>query len=130
LLRKHGNIEKLLAAIKTEKKYQIPEDWQFDEARRLFSEPEVTSPDEIELKWTSPDEEGLVQFMAEEKGFNEDRIRNGAKKIMKSKQGATQGRMDSFFKVVPSAASGLKRKVITKNDISWKGHVVLFVVVE
>jgi hypothetical protein len=49
---------------------------------------------------------------------------------MKSKQGATQGRMDSFFKVVPSAASGLKRKVITKNDISWKGHVVLFVVVE
>jgi hypothetical protein len=29
----------------------------------------VTSPDEIELKWTSPDEEGLVQFMAEEKGF-------------------------------------------------------------
>ena len=40
--------------------------------------------------------------MAEENGFLEDRIRNGAKKLMKAKQGTTQGRLDSFFKVLPS----------------------------
>ena len=45
---------------------------------------------------------------------SEDRIRNGAKKLMKSKQGATQGRMDSFFKAVPSPMTDNKRKVCSK----------------
>lgn len=41
---------------------------------------------------------------------SEDRVRNGAKKLCKSKQTSTQGRMDSFFKAVPSP-SVTKRKV-------------------
>ena len=40
--------------------------------------------------------------MAEQNGFAEDRIRNGAKKLLKAKQGSTQGRLDSFFKVLPT----------------------------
>lgn len=54
--------------------------------------------------------------MCEEKNFNEERIRNGAKKLAKAKQGQTQGRLDSFFKVLPSAKSpaspAVKRKVL------------------
>ena len=53
--------------------------------------------------------------MCGEKNFNEDRIRNGAKKLAKAKQGQTQGRLDSFFKVLPSSKSpaspAVKRKV-------------------
>ena len=76
-----------------------------------------------------------MQFMVEEKGFrlwisllcglvfsfyfnvilmlylllSEDRIRNGVKKMLKSRQGSTQGRLDSFFKVLPSPVSAQKR---------------------
>lgn len=41
---------------------------------------------------------------------SEERIRNGAKKLLKSRQGTTQGRMDSFFSVISSAKT-TKRKV-------------------
>jgi len=44
--------------------------------------------------------------------YSEERIRNGAKKILKAKQSSTQGRMDSFFKVIPSNKPAIKRKVI------------------
>ena len=37
-------------------RYQIPEDWPYQEARRLFKEPVVSNEAE-ELKWTPPDEE-------------------------------------------------------------------------
>ena len=44
--------------------------------------------------------------------ISEDRIRNGAKKLQKSKQKATQGRLDMFFKPVASPIAGQKRKVV------------------
>ena len=43
--------------------------------------------------------------------YSEDRIRNGVKRILKSRQGATQGRLDTFFKPVATATAGVKRKV-------------------
>ena len=50
--------------------------------------------------------------MCGEKGFAEDRVRNGAKKLLKGRQGSTQGRLDSFFKVMPSTptANGAANK--------------------
>lgn len=42
--------------------------------------------------------------------FSEDRVRNGVKKLMKARQGSTQGRLDNFFKVLPSNGP-TKRKV-------------------
>jgi len=101
LVQEHKTIEEILKHVDT-KKNTVPENWQYAEARRLFTEPEVTKGDEIELKWEKPDEEGLVKFMCETNGFQEDRIRNGAKKLLKARQGSTQGRLDSFFKVLPS----------------------------
>jgi flap endonuclease-1 len=41
--------------------------------------------------------------MCGDKNFNEERIRSGAKKLCKAKTGQTQGRLDSFFKVLPSS---------------------------
>lgn len=43
--------------------------------------------------------------------FSEDRVRNGSKKLQKSKLKATQGRLDMFFKPISSSISGQKRKV-------------------
>ena len=54
--------------------------------------------------------QGLVKYMCEEKGFAEDRIRNGAKKLAKARQGSTQGRLDSFFKVLPSTPNGTNKR--------------------
>ncbi|KAK1795407.1 hypothetical protein P4O66_010575 [Electrophorus voltai] len=107
LIRQHGSIEEILENI-DQSKHPAPEDWLYKEARGLFLEPEVVDCSTVELKWNEPDEEGLVQFMCAEKQFSEDRIRNGSKKIMKSRQGSTQGRLDSFFTVTGSLSS--KRK--------------------
>ncbi|XP_078064688.1 flap endonuclease 1-like [Mustelus asterias] len=89
--------------------YTVPEDWLYKEARQLFLEPDVVAADSVELKWLEPDEEGLVKFMCTEKQFSEERVRNGAKKLLKGRQGSTQGRLDDFFKVTGSLTS-VKRK--------------------
>jgi flap endonuclease-1 len=63
------------------------------------------------LKWSEPDEEGLVKYLCGDKAFNEDRVRNGTKKLAKARTGTTQGRLDSFFKVLPSTNTASKHKV-------------------
>ncbi|KAL4853815.1 Flap endonuclease 1 [Chlorella vulgaris] len=112
LIRKHGNIEGVLAALDPAK-YQIPDPFPYQEARRLFKEPDVMRGSEIPaLKWTPPDTEGLIQFLVTEKTFAEDRIRKAIDRIHAAKGKATQGRLESFFgpsKVV-SSTSGAKRK--------------------
>lgn len=43
-------------------RYQIPVDWPYQETRKLFKEPLVlTDGDQLELKWTDPDEE-VIDF--------------------------------------------------------------------
>lgn len=120
LIQKNRNIDDILKSLDT-KKYTPPEEWPYAEARRLFVEPEVTAAADVELKWTEPDVEELVKFMCEEKGFNEERIRNGAKKLTKARNTATQGRLDGFFKVLPSPTSGTnKRKLNEKTGPNKK----------
>jgi flap endonuclease-1 len=68
LIKEHRNIETILKHL-DKNKYPIPENWPFEQARELFKNPEVTNPDEIALKWTSPNEEGLVEFMVKQHGF-------------------------------------------------------------
>jgi len=120
LVKKFKNIETILENI-DKTKYPVPDNWMYSEARRLFKEPEVTPAADIELKWEKPNEEALIAFMCGEKGFAEDRIRNGAKKLLKGKQGATQGRLDSFFKVLPSpTANQNKRKAEDKAGANKK----------
>lgn len=99
LIKEHKSIEKIIENIDT-KKYIVPENWPYQRARELFLNPDVTDAKDIDLQWKEPDEEGLIQYMCNEKGFGEDRMRNGLKKIAKSRKTGTQVRLDSFFKVL------------------------------
>lgn len=118
LIQDHKNIETILTKIDT-KKYPPPEEWPYQEARRLFTDPEVDDASNIELKFQDPDEAGLVEFLCGEKSFAEERVRGGVKKILAAKNKSKQGRLDSFFKVLPSAAPSPSAK--RKSDTKGKG---------
>ncbi|XP_047328687.1 flap endonuclease 1 [Impatiens glandulifera] len=110
LIRQHGSIESILENINKER-YTIPEDWPYEEARRLFKEPLVFKGDEEpEIKWSPPDEEGLITFLVNENGFNNDRITKAIEKIKAAKNKSSQGRMESFFKPTATASVPIKRK--------------------
>ncbi|KXS20171.1 PIN domain-like protein [Gonapodya prolifera JEL478] len=115
LVKKHGTIEEVLKHIDT-KKYAVPADWPFAEARRLFKTPDVTDPESVELKWEDPDEDGIVEFLVKDKGFNEERIRNAVKKLQKQRGQATQGRLDTFFTVKPKEGSASKKDTASKKS--------------
>ena len=51
-----------------------------------------------------------MKYLCGDKLFNEERVRNGAKKLLKGRTGQTQGRLDTFFKVI-STSPAKKRKV-------------------
>ncbi|CAN1219273.1 Flap endonuclease 1 [Linum perenne] len=96
LIRQHGSIEGIIENISKER-YQIAEDWPYQEARRLFKEPNVLKDDEEEIKWASPDEEGLVNFLVNENGFNADRVTKAIEKIKTAKNKSSQGRYAAIF---------------------------------
>ncbi|GLT88478.1 hypothetical protein SLE2022_065030 [Rubroshorea leprosula] len=110
LIRQHGSIENILENINKDR-YQIPEEWPYQGARQLFKEPLVHTDDEqLDLKWTTPDEEGLIAFLVNENGFNSDRITKAIEKIKAAKNKSSQGRLESFFKPVQSTSAPIKRK--------------------
>ncbi|NXS12230.1 FEN1 endonuclease, partial [Neodrepanis coruscans] len=108
LIREHRSLERILQHLDTGK-FPLPENWLHREAQKLFLEPEVVDPEAVELRWGEPDEERLVEFLCGEKQFSEERIRSGVRRLSKSRQGSTQGRLDDFFKVTGSISSA-KRK--------------------
>lgn len=118
LMRQYRCIEKIIANVDT-KKYTVPTNWPYQQARTLFKEPEIDDASKIDLVWSTPDEEALVEYMCKEKGFFEERVRNGCKKLLKAKQTSTQGRLDSFFKVLPSSNTP-KRPADAKKDVGKK----------
>jgi flap endonuclease-1 len=109
LMQEHHSLEALVAHIEQNPdkmgKYKVPENWPYAEARQLFLQPEVTTLEEVMLKWNEPQVEELVEYMVRQKGFSEDRIRSGAEKLKKGLKGGVQGRLDGFFQAVPKAAA-------------------------
>ncbi|KIJ64653.1 hypothetical protein HYDPIDRAFT_175575 [Hydnomerulius pinastri MD-312] len=83
---------------------QVPEEWPWEEAKKLFEKPDVLPASELELEWKDPDVDGLVQFLVVEKGFNEERVRKGAEKLQKFLNSKQQGRLDGFFTVQPKTS--------------------------
>ncbi|GLU00185.1 hypothetical protein SLE2022_175680 [Rubroshorea leprosula] len=62
LIRQHGSIENILENINKDR-YGIPEYWPCQGAQQLFKEPLVHTDDEqLDLKWTAPDEEVSVSL--------------------------------------------------------------------
>ncbi|XP_048139925.1 flap endonuclease 1 isoform X1 [Rhodamnia argentea] len=133
LIRQHGSIENILENINKEK-YQIPDDWPYKEARKLFKEPLVfVENEEPELKWNAPDEEGLISFLVNENGFNSDRVTKAIEKIKAAKNKSSQGRLESFFKPAVNTSAPIKRKVLFFLSCSffifflvhkWKGFLI------
>ena len=56
MVQEHKSIENIIKHV-DKKKHSIPENWLFEEARRLFKHPEVTPGEDIDFKWEKPDEE-------------------------------------------------------------------------
>ncbi|TFK52649.1 PIN domain-like protein [Heliocybe sulcata] len=126
LVREHGGLKEILeelrkksaakqeAAEEEGKKkkggIQVPEDYPWEAAKKLFHNPDVTPADELEIEWENPDVEGLVQFLVTDKGFNEDRVRKGAEKLQKHLNAKQQGRLDGFFSVKPKTTSPKKEE--------------------
>lgn len=78
---------------------------------------------DCDFKWENPDVEGLVKFLVEEKGFNEERVRNGAARLTKNLKTAQQSRLEGFFKPVAKTEeqkASLKRKQEEKLEAARK----------
>ncbi|KAL6531518.1 Elongation of fatty acids protein 2 [Orobanche minor] len=104
LIRQHGSIERILENI-NKQRYQVPDDWAYQESRRLFKEPSVlTDGDQLELKWTDPDEEvidtGLIRFLVSENAFDRERITKAIEKIKTAKNKSSHGWSESLCKPV------------------------------
>jgi flap endonuclease-1 len=116
-------LEKVVEAIEKDpkKKYTIPDDWPYLQARDLFFEPDVRPADDplCDFKWEKPDIDGLVQFLVTEKGFSEDRVRSGGARLEKNMKSSQQARLEGFFKAVPKTdeeKAAHKRKLEEKNE--------------
>ncbi|EDR02356.1 uncharacterized protein LACBIDRAFT_254074 [Laccaria bicolor S238N-H82] len=141
LIREYGGLKGVVKHLRENsgcRGMQIPDEWPWEEAKKIFEKPDVLPADEVELEWTNPDVDGLVQFLVKEKGFNEDRVRKGAEKLQKFLNSKQQGRLDGFFSVKPkekaaapapvgkakgkgkvdAKAKGTKRKVGFLNSMS------------
>lgn len=123
LIREHGSLEKVVEWMQKDdkKRYVIPDDWPFADARELFFHPDVRPADhpECDFKWDAPDVEGLVQFLVVEKGFSDDRVRSAAARLQKNLKSTQQARLEGFFKPVPKTEEeikNLKRKNEEKNE--------------
>lgn len=105
----------------SKKKYVVPDDWPFADARDLFFQPDVRQADhpDCDFKWEKPDLEGLVAFLVGEKGFSEDRVRGAGSRLEKNMKSSQQARLEGFFKPVPKTDAekvALKRKLEEKNE--------------
>ncbi|KAL4940106.1 flap endonuclease 1 [Aspergillus oleicola] len=116
LIREHGTLEKVVEFIEADakQKYVMPESWQYQDARELFLKPDVRDANdpECDFKWEAPDVDGLIDFLVKDKGFNEDRVRNGAARLQKNLKTAQQSRLEGFFK--PVAKTGAEKATLKR----------------
>ncbi|KFY13423.1 hypothetical protein V492_03283 [Pseudogymnoascus sp. VKM F-4246] len=112
LIREHGTLEKVVEWINNDekKRYTIPEDWPYADARELFFNPDVRPADhaECDFKWEQPDVEGLIKFLVVENAFSEERVRGGIAKLQKNLKSSQQARLEGFFKPIPKTEAEIK----------------------
>jgi flap endonuclease-1 len=103
LIKQFSKIETVCEFIRTtnNKKYEIPEDFQFLEARKLLKRPKVLSGESLSLVWGEPDEDKVKEFLVGTKGFSLNRVENSLARLHKKQKFAKQPRIDKFF-VMPS----------------------------
>jgi flap endonuclease-1 len=130
-IRKHKTLDAAVAFLRSDKsKAVVPDSYPYDEAQRLFHEALVADAATIRptLRWTNPDEDGLIEFLVTENGFDQKRVQNAIARLRKAKEkSAGQTRMESFFTAVPkakaaaaSSSSKTKGKPTTKASAASK----------
>jgi len=110
LIKKHKTIENIVETIKD--KDTVPKDWNLDVVRKLFKEPLVTKSEEFTeefLKIKDIDEDGIVEFLCKENGFDEKRVRNAIERCKAAKPKSAQTRIDSFFQIKAPPEAAVKR---------------------
>eukprot|EP00940_MAST-03C_sp_MAST-3C-sp2_P002191 g2191.t1 len=111
---KYKTLEKFVQSLKegSKKKIVIPDDFLSNavKARAMFTNAEVTKGSEFSFKWTDADEEGILKFLVDEKGFNKDRIKSALVNLKKAKKKTQQKRIDSFFSFGSGAGGKAKAK--------------------
>ncbi|KAI0027780.1 PIN domain-like protein [Vararia minispora EC-137] len=128
LIREYGTLGAIIEQLREKCKrggIQVPEEWPWEEAKKIFEKPDVLPAEEVELEWKAPDVDGLVEFLVKEKGFNEERVRRGAEKLAKHLSAKQQGRLDGFFSVKAKepakAKESAKSKGAKKEEDAKKG---------
>jgi flap endonuclease-1 len=101
-IKTHKTIEAFIATLDPAK-HPIPPEFDFEGARKLFVNPDVVPASEVPIEFREPDEEGLIKFLVQEKLFNKDRVDKGIQRLRAALQKKVQGRLDSFFKIIPKA---------------------------
>ena len=82
--------------------------------------------EECKVVFRDPDEEGLLQYLCEEKQFQRERVVNGIAKLKKARAAKPQARLDQFFTVTePSVASKNKRKLEEAKNAKKSGNAKL-----
>jgi flap endonuclease-1 len=104
-IRKHHTIELFLKSLNATK-HPPPDPFPLDDVRQILMQPEVADPKNVSIDWSQPaDEPGLISFLVKEKGFSEQRVRNGIEALNKARRTKPQGRLESFFKPAPKYAA-------------------------
>ncbi len=67
-----------------------------DEVFNFFLNPPVE--EKVEIKFSEPNEEGIIKFMVEEHNFSEERIRNALEKMKEGQKKQRQASLASWFK--------------------------------
>ena len=111
LIKQCSKIELVLEFLESceKKKHRVPDEFNYIEARKLFTKPKVINSDNFDLVWNLPNEEKLKDFLVGSKGFNLNRVENSLRRLKKSHIG-NQPKIDNFL-FMP-----IKRKNEKKNN--------------
>lgn len=79
MMQKYGTIEGILPNINP--KDRIPPDFHYQEARKLFLEPDVVDVTSLNLEWKKVDEDKVLQFLSGEKHLNREKVQRALQKL-------------------------------------------------
>jgi flap endonuclease-1 len=66
----------------------------YDAIREIFLHPQVSQI--AEIKWSHPDQNGIVDFLCREKDFSEDRVKNSLQKLEKREESKSES-LEKWF---------------------------------
>lgn len=88
LIKKYGTLEKVLEGEKISLNAHI------DAVRDFFLNPPVTA--DYSLEWRDVDEEGLIEFLVEERGFRKERVRRAVERLRRARALGKQSTLELY----------------------------------